>query len=58
MFDAEIEGQVLCPSIAMILWVDMDISPDEIFEELARRKGISDIDYRDFLCLLLDRQPK
>ena len=28
----------------MVLWADMDISPDDIFVELARREGISGID--------------
>ena len=31
----------------MILWTDMGITPDDIFEELARREGISGIDERN-----------
>ncbi len=31
----------------MILWADMDIGPDEIFEELAKREGISGIDEKN-----------
>jgi len=31
----------------MILWADMDISPEDIFEELARREGISGIDEKN-----------
>ncbi|VAX02772.1 Phosphoribosyl-AMP cyclohydrolase / Phosphoribosyl-ATP pyrophosphatase [hydrothermal vent metagenome] len=31
----------------MILWADMDISPEEIFAELARREGVSGIDEKD-----------
>ncbi|MCF6216306.1 MAG: phosphoribosyl-ATP diphosphatase [Emcibacter sp.] len=31
----------------MILWADMDISPDDIFEKLAKREGISGIDEKN-----------
>jgi len=31
----------------MVLWADMGISPDDIFEELARREGISGIDEKN-----------
>ena len=31
----------------MILWTDMGISPDEIFDELARREGLSGIDEKN-----------
>lgn len=31
----------------MILWADMDISPDDIFEELSRREGISGVDEKN-----------
>ena len=31
----------------MVLWADMGISPEDIFEELARREGISGIDERN-----------
>ena len=31
----------------MVLWADMGISPEEIFEELARREGISGIDEKN-----------
>lgn len=31
----------------MILWTDMGITPDDIFEELARREGISGIDEKN-----------
>ena len=31
----------------MVLWADMGISPDDIFEELARREGMSGIDEKN-----------
>ena len=31
----------------MVLWADMGISPEEIFNELARREGISGIDEKN-----------
>ncbi|PCI44084.1 MAG: phosphoribosyl-ATP diphosphatase [Alphaproteobacteria bacterium] len=31
----------------MVLWADMGITPDDIFEELARREGISGIDEKN-----------
>lgn len=31
----------------MVLWADMGIAPDDIFEELARREGISGIDEKN-----------
>ncbi len=31
----------------MVLWVDMGISPEDIFEELARREGVSGIDEKN-----------
>ncbi len=31
----------------MILWADMGISPDDVFDELARREGLSGIDEKN-----------
>ena len=31
----------------MVLWADMDIAADDIFQELARREGISGIDEKN-----------
>ncbi len=49
---ADNRGEVISESAdllfhLMVLWADMGISADDIFEELARREGISGIDEKN-----------
>ncbi len=48
----EDRGQVVSESAdllfhLMVLWSHLDIAPDEVFEELARREGLSGIDEKN-----------